>query len=123
MSRFDYGKLSGLMGGRNSTVYLTIMRDPVDIFVSEWFYYRLDGRYSMSLGQHQVSFRGVSGCRFLQSHPCMLGPICICVFIPDQFALAPDSVTRKKPGSGLLGPDIYNEEEVTMKIALMTSRI
>ena len=49
-------------------------------------------------------------------------------FIPDQFALAPDSVTRKKPGSGLLGPnqilaDIYNEEEVTMKIALMTSRI
>ena len=52
MSRFDYAKLSGLMGGRNSTVYLTIMRDPVDIFVSEWFYYRLDGRYSMSLGQH-----------------------------------------------------------------------
>ena len=56
----------------------------------------------------------------------MLGPICICVFIPDQFALAPDSVTRKKPGSGLLGPnqiladfnvfDIYNEEEVTAKI-------
>ena len=56
----------------------------------------------------------------------MLGPICICVFIPDQFALAPDSVTRKKPGSGLLGPnqiladfnvfDIYNEEEVAAKI-------
>ena len=38
-------------------------------------------------------------CHFLQSRPCMLGPICICVFIPDQFALAPDSVTRKKPGS------------------------
>ena len=65
-------------------------------------------------------------CHFLQSRPCMLGPICICVFIPDQFALAPDSVTRKKPGSGLLGPnqiltdfnvfDIYNEEEVTAKI-------
>ena len=52
LARFDYSKLSTLMGGRNSTVYLTIMRDPVDIFVSEWFYYRLDGRYSMSLGQH-----------------------------------------------------------------------
>ena len=64
--RFDYAKLSGLMGGRNSTVYLTIMRDPVDIFVSEWFYYRLDGRYSMSLGQHSTkcSFRGVRRCHF-----------------------------------------------------------
>ena len=49
--RFDYAKLSELMGERPRTVYLTIMRDPVDIFVSSWHYYRLDNAYGMSIGK------------------------------------------------------------------------
>ena len=51
--RFDYAKLSRLMGERPRTVYLTIMRDPVDIFVSAWHYYRLDNAYGMSIGKTQ----------------------------------------------------------------------
>ena len=41
------------MGDRRSTVYLTIMRDPVDIFVSAWYYYSLDTKYNMSIGQQK----------------------------------------------------------------------
>ena len=48
--RFDYAKLSRLMGERPRTVYLTIMRDPVDIFVSAWHYYKLGGSYKLTLG-------------------------------------------------------------------------
>ena len=55
------------MGDRKSTVYLTIMRDPVDIFVSAWYYYSLDTKYNMSIGQQkrQMLFKVYSDYSFL----------------------------------------------------------
>ena len=37
------------MGDTSQTVYITMIRDPVDIFVSAWDYYKLDGNYKMTL--------------------------------------------------------------------------
>ena len=37
------------MGTTNETVYITMIRDPVDIFVSSWEYYKLEGNYKMTL--------------------------------------------------------------------------
>ena len=46
------------MGDTTKTVYITIIRDPVDIFVSSWDYYKLDGNYKMTLGRsHGKVFR------------------------------------------------------------------
>ena len=55
------------MGDTTKTVYITMIRDPVDIFVSEWDYYKLDGNYKMTLGknhgkvfrQKALSFAGI----------------------------------------------------------------
>ena len=48
--RFKYKQISDLMGDTNSTKYITMIRDPVDIFVSAWEYYKLGGSYKMTLG-------------------------------------------------------------------------
>ena len=32
------------MGNTNRTTYITIIRDPVDIFISAWYYYKLENR-------------------------------------------------------------------------------
>ena len=39
------------MGHSNQTTYITMIRDPVDIFVSAWDYYNLGGSYNMTLGK------------------------------------------------------------------------
>jgi len=50
-TRYNYEKLSNLMGNTNRTTYITIIRDPVDIFISAWYYYKLENRYQMTLDQ------------------------------------------------------------------------
>ena len=49
-SRFDYSRISSVMGDSSRTTYLTMIRDPVDIFVSAWHYYKLGERYKLTLG-------------------------------------------------------------------------
>ena len=39
------------MGHSNQTTYITMIRDPVDIFVSAWDYYKLGGSYKMTIGK------------------------------------------------------------------------
>ena len=52
-SRFDYKRISSVMGDTSRTTYLTMIRDPVDIFVSAWHYYKFHRAYNMSLGNNQ----------------------------------------------------------------------
>ena len=33
------------------TTYVTILRDPVDVFESQWGFYSFEKRYNMSLGR------------------------------------------------------------------------
>ena len=40
------------MGDNTKTVYITMIRDPVDIFVSAWDYYKLNGNYKMTIGRN-----------------------------------------------------------------------
>ena len=49
-SRFQYEPIAKVMGNTNRSKYITMIRDPVDIFVSEWEYYKLAGSYKMTLG-------------------------------------------------------------------------
>ena len=49
--RFNYPLISKWMGDSTKTVYITMIRDPVDIFVSSWDYYKLDRTYKMTLGR------------------------------------------------------------------------
>ena len=53
--RFNYEMISKWMGDNNKTVYITMIRDPVDIFVSAWDYYKLIGNYKMTLGRNHDS--------------------------------------------------------------------
>ena len=39
------------MGDTTKTVYITMIRDPVDIFVSAWDYYKQGGSYKMTIGR------------------------------------------------------------------------
>ena len=50
--RFNYEQISRLMGDSLRTVYITMIRDPVDIFISAWHYYKLGSKYyhNMTLG-------------------------------------------------------------------------
>ena len=50
LSRFYSDKISKLMGGPNTSAYVTIIRNPVNVFVSSWEYYKLGGHYNMTLG-------------------------------------------------------------------------
>ena len=38
------------MGNNTVTTYITMIRDPVDVFVSAWEYYKFGGKYKMTLG-------------------------------------------------------------------------
>ena len=42
------------MGDTTKTVYITMIRDPVDIFVSSWYYEKMEGTYQMTLGKNQA---------------------------------------------------------------------
>ena len=46
------------MGDPSRTVYITMIRDPVDIFVSAWEYYKLGSRYynNMTLGMFNAMY-------------------------------------------------------------------
>lgn len=48
-ARFKYGDIAKVMGHSNQTTYITMIRDPVDIFVSAWDYYKLGGSYKMTI--------------------------------------------------------------------------
>ena len=39
------------MGDTSKTVYITMIRDPVDIFVSAWDYYKQGQTYKMTIGK------------------------------------------------------------------------
>ena len=97
------------MGDTNSSTYITMIRNPVDIFVSAWEYYKLGGSYKMTLGN------------LLQNNN-------IKQFLLDEFARAGPNVTKRKEGK-MLGPNqllfdlgidnVYNEEAVNRKIMEM----
>ena len=50
--RFKYQLISKWMGDTTKSVYITMIRDPVDIFISAWHYYKLGSKYyhNMTLG-------------------------------------------------------------------------
>ena len=50
--RFKYQLISKWMGDTTKSVYITMIRDPVEIFVSAWDYYKMDGNYKMTLGRN-----------------------------------------------------------------------
>ena len=54
--RFDYERISSVMGDSSRTTYLTMIRDPVDIFVSAWHYYKLGERYKLTLGMQYAFY-------------------------------------------------------------------
>ena len=43
-ARFQFQRINNLMGNNPQTVYITMIRDPVDIFVSAWNYYKYWGK-------------------------------------------------------------------------------
>ena len=50
--RFKYQLISKWMGDTTKSVYITMIRDPVEIFVSAWDYYKMDGNYKTTLGRN-----------------------------------------------------------------------
>jgi len=97
-SRFRYSEISRWMGDTSQTVYITMIRDPVDIFVSAWDYYKLDGNYKMTLHQFASATENVTRRRKNQ-------------------ALGPNQLLWD------LGvDDIYNDEAVTEKIKEMEDK-
>ena len=42
-ARFQFERINNLMGNNPQTVYITMIRDPVDIFMSAWNYYKFLG--------------------------------------------------------------------------------
>lgn len=97
-SRFKYDLISKWMGDSNQTVYITMIRDPVDIFVSAWDYYKLEGNYKMTLQQFASSQESVTRRRSGQS----IGPNQL------LWDLGVD--------------DIYNDEAVQQRIKLMDEK-
>ena len=55
--RWDHGKAEAILGG--GAFYFTMMRDPVELFVSAWDYYGLAKTYNMSL--EEFARRDTSG--------------------------------------------------------------
>ena len=47
--KFDYPQMSKVMGSRERTKYITMIRDPVELFISAW-YYSIHKGYEMTLG-------------------------------------------------------------------------
>ena len=110
-SRFRYGQISDWMGGPSRSAYITMIRDPADLFVSAWDYYQLGPRYyqNMSLGKTRTVYSRPQSSL-------------------DQFVSSPESVTRRRPDQ-TMGPnqllwdlgldDVYNEGAVRETIELM----
>ena len=47
---FNMEKISEVMGDNKRSIYITMIRDPVDIFISAYYYYNLGKKhYKMSL--------------------------------------------------------------------------
>ena len=100
------------MGDTNRSTYITMIRNPVDIFVSAWEYYKLGGSYKMTLGKGRLKQQ------------------CQNSVYEDEFARAGPNVTRRK--GGMLGPnqllfdlgvdDVYNEQAVDKKIMQMDEK-
>ena len=49
---FNRPEIEAVMGSRTS--YVTMLRDPVDVFESQYSFYGLGGFYGMSLGKKQT---------------------------------------------------------------------
>ena len=49
--KFDYPQMSKVMGSRERTKYITMIRDPVELFISAW-YYSIHKGYKMTLGMN-----------------------------------------------------------------------
>ena len=47
-TRFNKKEMEKVMG--DNTVYVTMLRDPVDVFESQYGYYKLEKQFGMSLG-------------------------------------------------------------------------
>ena len=52
-TRFNKKEMERVMGG--NTVYVTMLRDPVDVFESQYGYYKLEKQFGMSLGSFNES--------------------------------------------------------------------
>ena len=50
--KFDYPQMSKVMGSREKTKYITMIRDPVELFISAW-YYSIHKGYKMTLGIYE----------------------------------------------------------------------
>lgn len=48
--KFDYPQMSKVMGSRETTKYITMIRDPVELFISAW-YYSIHKEYKLTLGK------------------------------------------------------------------------
>ena len=48
-ARWDYQEMERVMGKGEST-YITMLRDPVDVFESQWEYYKHEKAYGMTIG-------------------------------------------------------------------------
>ena len=51
-TRWNEKEMVDVMG--NGTKYITILRDPVDLFESQWGFYNFDQKYGMSLGEMKI---------------------------------------------------------------------
>ena len=49
-TRFDKLEMEMVMGGPD-TVFVTMLRDPVDVFESQWQFYGLHQHYGMGIGK------------------------------------------------------------------------
>ena len=68
------------MGDTSKTVYITMIRDPVDIFVSAWDYYKQGETYKMTIGKIggllDGSPTGQASLRLLSRAICQLWAKC-----------------------------------------------
>lgn len=51
--KFDYPMMSRVMGDNEKTKYFTMIRDPVELFISAW-YFTLHNKYNLTLGMIPV---------------------------------------------------------------------
>ena len=51
-TRWDYQEMEKVMGEGEKTTYVTMLRDPVDVFESQWQYYNHEKMFNMSIGKN-----------------------------------------------------------------------
>ena len=118
-ARFNSKRIARVMSEPRRTKYITILRDPVEIFISAWHYYKLGRCLKMSIGLH------------------FFMPTFSVIFLSDEFARADESIQRKRLprcNNGRVGAnqllwdfgvdnqDIYNEKRVKRKIGQIEER-